>query len=470
MAFVVPGVGVYNAGAGLATAFAASSPVVLIAGQVNRDGIGKRPRPAPRDRRPARPRAPDHRVAATGARRDRDPRAPCTRRSARCSAAAGNRSRSRCRRRRSPRRPTSRCSSRPTTSAVPADPDQIEAAARVLGDGRATVDLGRRRRRARRREPARSPPWPSSCRRRSSPPDRARAPSTTATRSSVGTVWVNRRMQPLLDDADVIARRRHPLPRQQGAWPRRRSCTSTSTRPRSAATSPEPDRGRGRRGADARRCCSSSVRKRRDPRRSRDAPRSCTRSASRSRTHAPRRRAPGRDGRPAARRDPRRRRARALHHHHRLHEPHALPGVRAAHLPLDVVHGHPRLGLPRRPRREGGSARRAGGVRHRRRRLPVRRRPSSPPRCSTASTPSPWSTTTTPTATPTATSASGSAAARSAPTLRNPDFVQVRRVVRRRRGANWPKGADIGPALREALGNDRPTVIEVPMDRLPSPF
>jgi acetolactate synthase I/II/III large subunit len=41
VAFVVPGVGVYNAGAGLATAFAASSPVVLIAGQINRDAIGK---------------------------------------------------------------------------------------------------------------------------------------------------------------------------------------------------------------------------------------------------------------------------------------------------------------------------------------------------------------------------------------------------------------------------------------------
>jgi acetolactate synthase I/II/III large subunit len=40
VAFVVPGVGVYNAGAGLATAFAASSPVLLIAGQINRHGIG----------------------------------------------------------------------------------------------------------------------------------------------------------------------------------------------------------------------------------------------------------------------------------------------------------------------------------------------------------------------------------------------------------------------------------------------
>jgi acetolactate synthase-1/2/3 large subunit len=41
VAFVVPGVGVYNAGAGLATAFAASSPVVFVAGQINRDAIGQ---------------------------------------------------------------------------------------------------------------------------------------------------------------------------------------------------------------------------------------------------------------------------------------------------------------------------------------------------------------------------------------------------------------------------------------------
>ena len=40
MAFVVPGVGVYNAGAGLATAWASSSPVLLVAGQINRHGIG----------------------------------------------------------------------------------------------------------------------------------------------------------------------------------------------------------------------------------------------------------------------------------------------------------------------------------------------------------------------------------------------------------------------------------------------
>ena len=41
VAMVVPGVGVYNAGSGLATAYACSSPVLLLAGQVNRAGIGK---------------------------------------------------------------------------------------------------------------------------------------------------------------------------------------------------------------------------------------------------------------------------------------------------------------------------------------------------------------------------------------------------------------------------------------------
>jgi acetolactate synthase-1/2/3 large subunit len=41
VAMVVPGVGVYNAAAGLATAYATSSPVLLVAGQVPRDGIGQ---------------------------------------------------------------------------------------------------------------------------------------------------------------------------------------------------------------------------------------------------------------------------------------------------------------------------------------------------------------------------------------------------------------------------------------------
>lgn len=41
VAMVVPGVGVYNAASGLATAHACSSQVLLVAGQVNRHGIGR---------------------------------------------------------------------------------------------------------------------------------------------------------------------------------------------------------------------------------------------------------------------------------------------------------------------------------------------------------------------------------------------------------------------------------------------
>ena len=41
VALVVPGTGVYNAAAGLATAYARSSPVLLIAGQVPRGQVGK---------------------------------------------------------------------------------------------------------------------------------------------------------------------------------------------------------------------------------------------------------------------------------------------------------------------------------------------------------------------------------------------------------------------------------------------
>jgi acetolactate synthase-1/2/3 large subunit len=41
VAMVVPGPGVYNAGGGLSTAYSASSPVLLVAGQIPRDQIGK---------------------------------------------------------------------------------------------------------------------------------------------------------------------------------------------------------------------------------------------------------------------------------------------------------------------------------------------------------------------------------------------------------------------------------------------
>ena len=40
VAMVVPGPGVYNAGAGLATAYACSSPVFLLAGQIEQHGLG----------------------------------------------------------------------------------------------------------------------------------------------------------------------------------------------------------------------------------------------------------------------------------------------------------------------------------------------------------------------------------------------------------------------------------------------
>ena len=41
VALVVPGTGVYNAASGVATAYARSSPVLLIAGQIPRGQIGK---------------------------------------------------------------------------------------------------------------------------------------------------------------------------------------------------------------------------------------------------------------------------------------------------------------------------------------------------------------------------------------------------------------------------------------------
>ena len=53
--------------------------------------------------------------------------------------------------------------------------------------------------------------------------------------------------------------------------------------------------------------------------------------------------------------------------------------------------------------------------------------------------------------------------------LRNPDFAKFAESF----GADGVKLArveDLEQALPEAIANNRPTVIEVPMDRLPSPF
>ena len=120
-----PGVGVYNAGAGLATAFAASSPVVLVAGQVNRDGIGRGSgcctRSTTSSTSCARSPRGSERALTAGEIPDAVHEA-----FAACSAGGASRSRSRCRPRRSPRRPTitlldpaETCARRPTPSRSP---------------------------------------------------------------------------------------------------------------------------------------------------------------------------------------------------------------------------------------------------------------------------------------------------------------------------------------------------------------
>ena len=53
--------------------------------------------------------------------------------------------------------------------------------------------------------------------------------------------------------------------------------------------------------------------------------------------------------------------------------------------------------------------------------------------------------------------------------LRNPDFAKFAESFGAD-GVKLSRGDDVGPAVREAIGNSRPTVIELPMDRLPSPF
>ena len=53
--------------------------------------------------------------------------------------------------------------------------------------------------------------------------------------------------------------------------------------------------------------------------------------------------------------------------------------------------------------------------------------------------------------------------------MRNPDFAKLAEAF----GADGIKlthSDHVGGALREALANGRPTVIEVPIPRLPSPF
>ena len=53
--------------------------------------------------------------------------------------------------------------------------------------------------------------------------------------------------------------------------------------------------------------------------------------------------------------------------------------------------------------------------------------------------------------------------------LRNPDFAKFAESFGAE-GIKLSDAAHVADALPEAIANDRPTVIEVPMDRLPSPF
>ena len=72
VALVVPGAGVYNAASGVATAYARSSPMLLIAGQIPRGGNRQEPRGHPRSLRPGRRDEPRDQVAAAGAQAPRD--------------------------------------------------------------------------------------------------------------------------------------------------------------------------------------------------------------------------------------------------------------------------------------------------------------------------------------------------------------------------------------------------------------
>ena len=64
VAMVVPGVGLYNAASGLTNAYSRSSPVLLIAGQIPRGAIGKRPRGGSRDIKSVRRCAPCDQMAS----------------------------------------------------------------------------------------------------------------------------------------------------------------------------------------------------------------------------------------------------------------------------------------------------------------------------------------------------------------------------------------------------------------------
>ena len=219
VAMVVPGVGVYNAASGLATAYACSSPVLLIAGQVNRDGIGrdlgccttsttsstwcgpitKLARrvldPAEIPARGAR-RVPRHDERPSAPGGDRDP-AGDVRRDRGDRVAGADRRRVRRGRPRSARaggRGPGGSASRPlivagggvvlgdASDALTAVAELLQAPVITTREGKGAIDD---------RHPL-----------------------------SVGTMWVNPRMRPVIDAADVVLAVGQPLP---GLRPRRRS-------------------------------------------------------------------------------------------------------------------------------------------------------------------------------------------------------------------------------------------------------
>ena len=340
VAFVVPGVGVYNAGRG-----ARHRVRRVVAGgadrrpdQPRRDRQG--PRAAARDRRPARPRAPHHVVAAARAHRRRDPRHRARgvrARAARPAAAGRDRDAAggvlRARRRHAARPAPTTCATPPTPSRSPPPRRALAAAERPLiwaGGGVVLGDASRRAHRGRRAPAgAGGHDAPGQGRDRRSPPalrrhDVGQPPHAAAARRrrrvlAVGTHFLGNELAAETDGRAPRRRRRgdrSPLRRPD-------SRSSATPRPRSSSCST-------RSGASG------------DPAPSRADEIAGVPQAGRGRPA--RRRPAGPHGRPAPRRDPRRRCARAVHHHDRVHEPHALPGVRAAHLPVDLVHGHARVG------------------------------------------------------------------------------------------------------------------------------
>ena len=362
VAFVVPGVGVYNAASGLATAYACSSPVLLLAGQVNRDGIGKdlgllhdihdqldivRPitkwatRVLEPDELPGAVHEAFARVAA-GRPRPVEVEMP---------PEAFSR-----------RRPTVTLSIEPSTSSEAADPDASRPPRRPRRR-RATAAHRRRWRRARRRHRGVHRRSPSCCR-----------PPVVTTREgkgaiddrnplSVGTMWVNRRLRPVLDDADVVLAvgtrfQGFGLGRrtQHRRAPRRRR------RRRSVATTPvDVARRRRRRAAlELLLATRSGAWPRAAPQPRADEVRGDP-QAGRGPSSAPSAR--GRDRRGAPRRDPRRRRRSCptpppsgymCHMHYPVYEP-------RTYLPSSYM-GTLGFAFPDRARRQGRASRRPGRV------------------------------------------------------------------------------------------------------------